>query len=629
VKFTELNKPERVIASQTLFKEAMDLYEGGNFWEEDGRWYGYWEAIRRAQTFYRGEGQWPEHIKQQLIAADRKPTVMNRIASAIHLVSGLERKGRTEVRATSVKIGDDEVTDIINPYLKQIANDNKKTFWDSEGFKKMIIEGAANFEYSIQDRSGRESIVREMVPNDQIMWDIDSTQIDRADATYCIHHYWVSKNQFEDRYPDLKDADIEFYTENSLQYTAAQGKTAGLTTDEVQDDYRKKFETSQNSSIFWDAKKIRIIRIWRVNKVKKYQVKSGNFVQNFSDRQAATVFIEEMKSNPEPTESISIKEVFLSEICLHEIAGNKEINFIDNIGVEVIPIKSVYCYWDAGKFWGLPYQVRDNQEELNFIHSKLMDVIARINGLVTLYEKSAVSDKGKISLKRGLKTGDTLEVEDGAIRGQKILNVVMENIQHLASLEGHKADIKDHIQFALGARDVLEGFAPKNVSSGIGLQVLRQQGITVLQEVFDHLDWFKEECARLEVELMPLLDKETVRAMVFGSLLRDNDRKAVQAIQDISFEYVYETAKNSTVNFAVEQTSYSPSENMVQLQLIVEIAKLGIPISPEIMIELSPLNKGLKQKQLEYLNQQQQAMAAAPAQGMEQGAPTPEEMELM
>jgi hypothetical protein len=240
---------------------------------------------------------------------------------------------------------------------------------------------------------------------------------------------------------------------------------------------------------------------------------------------------------------------------------------------------TAYTSREKGVDYGLVLQHIDPQTEYNKRRSKMLHLL-NVNRVV--YEDGAFDDDAKA--RREIARPDTF------LKRNKNYEVKVEsNIEPAASqfqllqLTGKEID-------SSGVNQELEGRS--NSSSGREYQMRQQQAMQSIRELFDNLQGARRR----------------VFEYYLDELINDNPDLAVS-----KYDVVVDEAPD-TINLQAETFS-----------TLASLAKSGLPIPPEMIIEVSPLTDEKKQeflkKMAEMQAQQQQMLAAQMAQG--QGAPPP------
>jgi hypothetical protein len=637
--FVVMDEYNRVVDSQNLFISTFDYYKALCFWEDDEP-HGLFEAVDLARGFWKGDRQWSPEAKQLLKNDNRMPVKVNRIKSALQLISGMERSNRAEIRAVPALRGDGErIVDVVNPFLKYVRKANLAEYWNSWAFENCLVTGAANFEESIGVPDGKfeEEIIRQYIPAEEVLWDMSSRLPDRSDAMYCIHWFWMSRDAFEKEYGEKPDADALERANYLESLTARQSgedygrRIAGGGADDVgflpsdRMNGMEVFEKIANRSV-------RMVRIWRVYYKKCWKVK------NTVTKQVSTWFtVEEAQqhvaASAELGHKCKMKECNEPFVCLHEIAGRKEIRFIADIGIKHIPVVSMYAFFDEhnGTFWGLPYEVKDNQEVLNQLWAVALEVIKQMPKLTLEFEEGALSPESEGELKkRGFVYGLVLKYMRGKLRTAASRVTTLEGVEKINSLQPSMQMVADDIQYQLAVRDVLQGFAPGSIKSGIGLQVLRSQGAQQLQKLFDNLTWFKLKVATIEIEMMLLIDEDFLFDVVSGNIeatwnVGENDEQVseddLRADVKKNWKLLLERIKYADFQYVLDQTAHNPSEMMARMDMLVEFAKgTGMQVPPELLVDSTFLSTDQKEYWKRYIKKQEQAQAAITAANGNVGA---------
>lgn len=185
-----------------LLKEALEKFSQSSDAADFNR-QNYEEDIR----FSRLSDQWPDDIAAQRKAEGRPALTINKMPPLIRSVVNEARQSKPAIKVSPVDNGADEDTaEVIAGLIKSVErNSNADVAYDTAidcavsggfGFFRVSIDYAHDETFELEARI--ERIANPL----SVHWDTNSTRFDAADWDYCFISEWLSKDEFEEKYPD-------------------------------------------------------------------------------------------------------------------------------------------------------------------------------------------------------------------------------------------------------------------------------------------------------------------------------------------------------------------------------------------------------------------------------------------
>lgn len=381
------------------------------------------------RDYYDGNQFTKEELKK-FKDRNQPPIVVNRIKPKVDWLAGMERQQRTMPKAYPRNPEHDEDSaNAATDALKYVCDKNDFDQTRSGIFENMSVEGEGCAEVVVENRDGNAEIVINYIPWDRFFVDPHSRRRGRYDAMYCGAVRWADSSDLEAEYPDKKDA------LNSVISDAGQGVAGNVYDDQPQ----QRWVDSQR-------KRIRVVEIWW--------------------KEPGTVY----------------RAVFTKSGMLEEAT---ESPYKDSEGRAVWPYEFATAFIDRqGNTYGLVRQLRPIQDEINKRRSKLLHIL-NTNRIIT--EKGAVADINEARNQMARPDG-VVEVTPGM--RFEVANTLQLGEVHFQLLAESKAEID-----AVGPNAALSGKGQQDMS-GRALQSRQQSGFIELGPMFDERTRFTRAVMR-------------------------------------------------------------------------------------------------------------------------------------
>lgn len=204
-------KKEDILAEAlTRFKKAQDA-------EREDR-----ELAAEDFRFAAGE-QWPLAVKQERERDNRPCLTFNRLPQFIRQVTGEARQNKPAIKVIPVDSGSDiDTAEVYAGIIRNIESQSRADEAYITAIENAVTGGIGGgwrvvTEYTNDDSFEQDIRIRRINNPFAIWWDTNAKEFDKSDANWCFVSEWVSKEQFEARYPDKTPTDwaIEYRSEMS------------------------------------------------------------------------------------------------------------------------------------------------------------------------------------------------------------------------------------------------------------------------------------------------------------------------------------------------------------------------------------------------------------------------------
>lgn len=524
---------------------------------------------RQASNFYDGE-QWDAEDKRVLEERGQPVVTINRIKPKMDSICGMQQAIRVDTKAFphGLRNKEAEVQDISERF-RSYEHANEFDSEESKVFKDGLIDGRGWYEH--------EKIFEEGVNK--------RCTVKRSCNADWVPHRFGKADGYDDKqlhntaWYYLDDAKALFPGHDDELDAAARAREA---YDPLFSDEHERVKPDQYSSgvsdgstfgeadlaLFVDdrSKRVRIVKTYYREKVMEKRYAHANL-----EEPIAFASDEELRKLQESFPNGNVLTKLRTVISSYAFTWNaplehkRDIRSYDREGKFPATKYTAYTSRESGVDYGLVKQHIDSQMEYNKRRSKLLHLL---NVTRLIHEEGAFPDPAEAH--RQVARPDTrLEYRKGFQVDIKDNVEIAQSQFQLLQLTGKEID-------ASGVNQELEGRS--TASSGREYQMRQQQAMQSIRELFDNL--------------------ATARRRVFeyylDEIINDNPELAVT-----KYDVVVEEAPD-TVN--LQQETFAT---------LASLAKSGMPIPPEMIIEVSPLTEDKKNEFLQKMQAQQQAQMQA------------------
>lgn len=586
----------------TTAKELVALYRAAVENEIDSL-----EKGKESEDFYWGD-QWDESTRQELEALARACITINAIAKNIDALDGYYRQQRTEFKFLPMEGGDQRVADILNILVKQIT---EQCFFEREEakvFKDAAITGRGFFNMYVSfDKDFRGEIVIERMP-----WhEVRCGEHEKEDLEDCEHIHktkmysqakatqlWPEKadelkNLLELNPDDELDLESKVIHEDSSRDRYAQGKEIAISIrGEIQLDTAKK--------------EVRIRETWqrKYHRAKVAVLFAEDFYENLDGWRPADI------KAVATMEGFQVVERNTTKFRVTRTAGNVILSDENpaNLPVDDFFLVPVYAKKRGNRFQGKVEIAKDAQRELNKRRSQAIDIGNKMAAYGWFFDEMTFPDKQEEEKFKNESSspGFTVKVNDINRLPQKVEGTKFPGeLVQLMSLD--LESIRDYMD--------VSPEEPGANTSGTAIMRQQQTKLTGNEFLFESMSFSKKKIGRL---LVPLIQRYYEPARILR-ILRERDKRdpitiggnPLGSFSDDDILTLLQTQDLTRNDVIVSESANSPSAMMGAFNLLLEMAKAGQQIPPEVMVELSALPTSLKEKLKAALQQGQEAAAQA------------------
>lgn len=568
------------------------------------------ERGRESVRFREGE-QWPEDTMTTLASKGRACLTINHVAPMVETLSGLYRRNRTDLRCFPTENGDAEIANVLTYVVKHIMQANNMELEETEVFEDMVVPGRGVFElYPDYDCD-----IRGFPKIRQCPWDmITFGPHQRKDLEDCEHVHrwkWLSQDILTNMFPDKAE-------EISTMFGRFEQFIAG--TDDLSD-----LGTPLTSALFANQK-TREIRLLESEEKMYYRMKvfidpmSGFTVNEAALPKAFRGQIEAMASFRFITRKLHKirRTVLCGDVLIEDIYVNRPTP--PNQTGPSFSVFPVYAYKRGARFEGKVERIKDPQREINKRRSQIIDIVNTSINNGWLVPKGAFGSQREREKFRNTVAvpGFVIDVPDMTNLPQKIESSRVEPavVQlELNSLESFRQTSNVNVEMmGMGSQ----------YQSGSAMAHRMQQGLMGNEYLFDNMSMVKKRLGReLLLWIQELYDAERIARIFFDQAKIEKIYLAVQNPQGqtqeqevdpydvnlfVQIQQRIADADLTNYDIAVGETGQSPTAQLANFDMMIELAGKGVPLPPQLFIELAPIpNKARILQILDQANQQQAA----------------------
>lgn len=620
------DEPEVEVINRKLsqFQEAYD-YEKESI-----------ERGREAIEFLEGE-QWDSSTKAKLESEARAALTINHIAPMIESLSGTYRQNRTDIKIFPQADGDQFIADTLTHAIKQILSQNNFEYEEVEAFENQAAVGRGVIECFPEFDSNVEGNIRvQHGPWDQYLFG-PHLKLDASDAEYFFRWRWMTERQLKQLFPDAFKKP-NYPTPGGDQF--AELGQAGEDLSGLSDaTLFINPQTKEYRFMECEEKEYFLLNV--------YLDPSTGFV--VSDLDIPKNLRSSMKTIV-PGTSLQIIQQRRHRIRKTILAGSTLLDdyYPDlpqppNATGPAFSALVAYAYKRGPVFFGKIERSKDPQREINKRRSQMVDIVnTSINNGWFVEEGQFPSKAAFEQFKRDAATAGFVvtvrdlnrpphKVEAGQVQ-PGIVQLEMASLQSFREVTNVNASM-------LGSDNRTE--------SGVVLQHRQRQALVGNEYLFDNMARLKKDLgrtliqwiskiytprriARLVMDQARLEAAKSQKIQIAGQPVDPNDQMLLDMIEQ-------KLTDRDMLAYDVEvgEAGATPTTQLANLQLLMEMAGRGVPIPPQALLEVAPIpNKDKIMQMLQQAQEQQQAQESRKydtevtksliaAQSKQQKPPTP------
>ena len=553
--------------------------------------------------------QWAAIDKEALESQGRPCLTFNFIKPYVDVIGGLAEQNKTRARATPVDVTDQFLCDVLNDIGYWVYNKYNLDDDEADAFENATIAGLGAVAMDINPDPKRFGEIRfsfESVYPCEVHTDPTCRKDSYKDAGHIFWDKWISKVDFKINYPDSAGDIDELFDTGSLteSLTPDSGSAIDAFDSDVEDDgdYNQELDLD-----YYDKTKdkVRVVHMEYFDVFDRYMGfnPTTGKVEEFSKKN-----LDSIKQRIPDFEHATIKD---KKVKWLQFIGDK-ILYNDNnpMPIDGFSITPIVAYKDKrnglSNYYGVVRLLKDPQREINKRWSQTLNLLNnQVQGGV-FAEVDAFQDiaQAEDSMKE---SGAITWLKKGAISKGKIQE------KHLPSFPDAPMKMQEFANMALrfisGINPDLLGHDSGRQEPGVVVKMRQQQGMTIISKIFNNYNKAKlkifQNILYCVSKFMP--DSQILR------ILGENDRYSMQngiiADKKTGQQAMIRDVRNLEYNVNIQSAPGNMTKTMMELNILQEMAKAGMPIDPKIIIEKLDLPGDEKLAMIQYIeNQSKQQM---------------------
>jgi hypothetical protein len=534
----------------------------------------------RDRDYYDGR-QLTSEEETELKRRGQPPVVINRIQRKIDFLTGIEKQSRTDPRALARTPQHEDSAEAVTDSIRFVLDNNRADKMFSMAWANLLIEGACGVDVGVmQKRDGTVEIELKAIRWDRMFFDPHSAEPDFSDARYLGTVRWLDYEDAVDMFPDGAGV-----LESVLD----------TTTGDTYDD-RPKWNMWADKA----RKRVRICEIWYLDDVQWYW---ANFTKGGILAEGESPFVDEN--------------------------GDSQCGLI---------FQSAYVNRDNERY-GVVRSMISPQDEVNKRRSKLLHMLTMRQIRVS---QAAEAQNGDIKSIQSM-----MARPDGVILGEQGDIERLDNNDQIAGHFNLLQHATNEIDL-MGPNAAMSGKADRD-QSGRAILAQQQGGMVELATMLDRLTdlkmrvyravwhrikqfWTEERWVRVTDDEKNTKFLGINRQMTLADKLSGMEpEERAQAMQQMQLQpgdprlgmvvEVENELEQLDVDIILEEVPDVATIQTEQFAEIVKLVQAGVPIPPDILIEMSQLrNKAAILEKMRGGGEQspEQQQAAQAQQQMEQ-----------
>lgn len=525
--------------------------------------------------------QWKEADAQKLMDEGRPVLTINVLHKIIATISGMEKQNRADIRFFPIEGSDETLVAPWTKLVKWILSNAGSGIKRSYAFEDMLRTGIGyivpEMRYDKDPINGDIYLTTESPFN--ILFDPHITEPTAEDAEYMIRHKRVVKSRLKLAYPHLRK-DIDNL------------RTSG------QERFVMNYQHIRNERDQY----VNVVEFWRRDyEEKEFMIKDGMFVEFNGNSEMR----EYLKSDGMDFVKRSVPVIKLT------IMADWELILYDGDhphGVDMYPFIPIFCYftpshdsWEL-KVQGMVRQLRDIQNEKNKRRSQMLHQTNTATRSGWMFEEGAVEDLTVFEQSAG--SGILIPYRYGK-RPERIEPPRGDQ----AMIQAEQMNDQDLIM--AGPNPDLLGYAEDKGAPGITVRLRQKQGVAYLQGVFDNHSLSNRHLAKYIQKLaLENFGQAKIQRILGSEVILPQD--------------FMERSREIRYDAAIDESFSSPTNRIAMLDSMKQMQQYGIPVPPQMFVDMWDLSPELKNKysqMLQQANNQMMQQTAMKGGGPKQQAP--------
>ncbi len=587
-------------------------------WKLCETFYGPWDKESQEDYDFALGNQWAPEDRQALKDESRPCLTFNRIKPIINIVSGYQRENSPRIKVNPEGGEDKKFSEAMDKAISFIDKNSDLSFWLNYQFDDGIIAGKSFLEgYKTYEKDPvRGELKFQLLGPSQVRPDPEFKGYDLNDGCgYCFKGKKYSKRRLIELFPD-KESIIKGFKVD----TDNAGDNIDLSTIEgTNDDYanrpNKTTTTSgtmgegrgANEDVLDDDLLFMLKEYWRFKRVTRYYVidKQDMEPKKFEKKELADTFAEAQGSDFKVI-TRRVNEMWVADMCcgviLQDIVS-PELEWYDGY-----PFFRFIADWTPNassevlRTQGMPRQLKDPQREKNKAKSQSLHILnTQANSGWVADEDALTPDDFRKLEKMGSKPGIIVKKKKGSE-----MREIQAKTQNQGMLVREQQADEEFYRISNINPDVMGMQENKNMS-GKAMQTRIRQSIVGLSRLFSNYRYTKKIVGNYILAIMPSIIDAAKLEKILGTAYMQS-----AGLNKGHLEAYLTMIKDDKYNVMVAEADSQATVRFETFQELLELAKTGSPIPPDLFIDYMDINNSdeVKGRVQAY---QQQVMAAEAA----------------
>lgn len=567
----ELTEEEKVKMVWALYKEAKGC-------EDDFR-----KKAHESLDMYMGN-QWDEADRQKLRDQNRACLTINEIEGKIDVLTGYQRQNRYDITYLPVEGGDSRAADMYTFIAKNILEQNNFDYEETEAFEDGAITGRGLLTVYVDNTRNIEGEIKvEALPWDSVYFGPHRKK-DGSDAEYMVKASWNSLQKLKELYPEHEDDFSEEKLSNFIDTNESGHDFKGENYDHP-DSKQSGFPLPKNEFVdmvkkcylLVELQKKRYRRIPVIINVHDGYIFDGQFLKADDVSKIKTIpgMNVIQKVAVEMQIYIAARDILLDE------------DYSDDDTFDVMPF---YAKKKGDFVWGKIEPVKDTQREVNKRHSQMVDILNKVATYGFYYDGETfpnIQEEKKFE-KNAASPGFVQKVRSLDRKPVKEEGVKFPSeIAQLEELSSAK------VREIMNVNQEMMGMGPQS-QSGVAIAEKRRQGLIGNEFLFDNFSLTRRMVGRrLFRKIQETYSPERIMRIINnkvnqGKDVKIGDKNPGEYSEEELIQILGEVDADK-YDVVVAESAFSPTKRTTNFIVWSELAKQGIPVPPDMLVEMSDL----------------------------------------
>lgn len=563
-----------------------------------------WAEVAKICTEFFEGNQWTQEERALLMEEGRPINTKNKIAPLIRLLMGFMRQNRWDIKCLPGHdgTGNDTVADIINAILKQIGERNSTAWNDAQVFQDGMFTGRGFWDIRLDFSRNRMGEAKEIVLDPFALYiDPEGDGYDPngtgsgSSWGFLNYNRWMSVSEIFMLYGNIAASEIatDIPSMPVVGDTSAFIRANDVSPDRffgLQEYMMREFESSIKSggNILDHLNRRR--KLFRVLDCQYKQLKKVNFfvdlqtgqekiIPDDTPREKIARVLEYVKARNIPIEvGTDFKEVIRWTVtCGDRVLFDKWSPY------EHYTVVPYFPYFRRGVTQSPIKDLLDPQREINKRSAAFLHIIMSTANSGWIYEQNSLTEDTKeVMENEGARPGIQIEYKAGKNPPKRI-----EPAASPMSMKQLEADATSDIKEIAGINDSALGQLDV-AQSGVAVQARQRQAVIGAEMYFDNFGRSRELKGRQCLSLIQNFYTESRMVRIHSGDVSNKPVEYQYNVKDAA-GVIANNVTLGTYDIVVDEAPMSATFQQGQFEDAMALVEKGVPIPPDILIELSSM----------------------------------------